>query len=242
MPHKITLLSNPIFISDAHYNSKRLDLEHLLGSILNKKVVCNQLILCGDMCDLLIGSVSYTLEYNRQIIDLINSISKTIEVIYIEGNHDFDLKGVFTKTRVFSIKEQPVVLEYKNNKILLLHGDKFVNEFFYENIYVPLLRNRVVLRVLNFIDSRFKNIISKKIILNQINKKKCFKIKNFKNRVEARKKALASFGTDIVLEGHHHQDETISQEEFIYINMPAFVCSNKYLELKDLTPYLDTKG
>jgi UDP-2,3-diacylglucosamine hydrolase len=234
MPHKIDISDNAIFISDAHYNKHRRDFYYFLKDIDKDKILCSQLIICGDMFDLLIGNIRYTISYNLDVLMLLNKISEKLEIIYLEGNHDFVLSNIMPKIKVFPISKQPIIANYKNSKILISHGDKFTNDIFYRYIYVVLSRNYFILKILNFFDNIFNNIISKSIISNQIIKNKCYKIENFNNRVQQRENLFNSYKADIVIEGHHHQDKIIKRRDFVYINLPAFACTKKYVTIKEL--------
>jgi UDP-2,3-diacylglucosamine hydrolase len=226
-----TLLDNHIIISDVHFNQKRLDVIPFLKKILDDQITTSQLILNGDIFDLLVGSIEYTITYNKSVIDLLNQISNKIEVIYLEGNHDFVLKNIFPNIKIFSIKEQPVIFKNKNNKIAISHGDIFTNDKLYD-IYVSIIRNKVFLKLLNFIDNRINNKISKWIINNQINKNKCYNIKNFEKIAKSRIKEYKNLDVNIIIEGHHHQNISIIDDNRKYINLAAFVCNKNYTKIE----------
>jgi UDP-2,3-diacylglucosamine hydrolase len=226
----LTLHDNHIIVSDVHFNQARLDFIPFLQKILDEEIITSQLILNGDIFDLLVGVIDYTIDYNKIIIDLLNKLSQKIEIIYLEGNHDFVLQNLFPNIKVYSIKQQPIILNHKNKKVAISHGDIFSGDKFYD-IYVSIIRNKIFLKLLNFIDKKIDNKISKSIINNQIIKNKCYKLEDFestaKNRIEYYKK----LNIDIIIEGHHHQDMTINQEKIKYINLPAFVCNKNYVKL-----------
>ncbi|MBL0708451.1 MAG: metallophosphoesterase, partial [Sulfurimonas sp.] len=123
MSHNLELKEGAFVISDAHYSHTRPQLLDLILDIKQDRLCPTQLILMGDIFDSLFGNVPYTYKINSQIIDAINNISKKIEVIYIEGNHDFNLKKIFPNTDVYSIDAQPVTLFYNDKKTLHSHGD-----------------------------------------------------------------------------------------------------------------------
>ncbi len=76
-----------IFIADGHENSKRDSFYKFLKKLQSKEIETPQLFLLGDMFDLLFGNITYTINKHKKEIDLLNSLSKEIEIHYFEGNH-----------------------------------------------------------------------------------------------------------------------------------------------------------
>ncbi len=215
-------------ISDAHYSHKRPQLLAFFKDIKNKKLNPTQLILMGDIFDLLFGGVARTIQRNSEVVDLINEISMDIEVVYIEGNHDFNLKQVFKNAKVFTITEQPIEVILEHKKAYLAHGD-FNSPLGYK-IYTSIIRNRFVLFVLNFINILFNNLILKKLD-NYLDKKDdCKKIENFESIVKSR--IENRFECEYFIEGHFHQDSTLKLKTTTYINLGAFACNQRYFVVK----------
>lgn len=224
----VLIKEGALIIADAHYSHMRPELFSLLEDIHSKKIIPTQLIFMGDIFDALFGSIDFTCKQNHGMIKLINDISTTLEVIYLEGNHDFNLKKIFPQAKVFSIQEQPVKAVYKDKKISLAHGD-FGGEFFYR-IYTSLIRNAFVLFVLKYID-----IFSNHAILNKLDaylsqKNDCKEFKNFQQFVE--KRLGEEYECDYFIEGHFHQNTQFDTAHFHYINLGAFACNQRYFIVK----------
>ena len=146
----IEIKEGAFVIADAHYSQQRPELLDFIKEIESKKLQATQLILMGDIFDALFGGIDYTLDKNAEIVKLLNNISKDIEVIYLEGNHDFNLKDVFPKAKVFPMKMQPVMCQYRDKSVCLAHGD-FDGAFFYK-LYSAIIRNPSVLFALKQLD------------------------------------------------------------------------------------------
>ena len=58
----------------------------------------------GDIFDFISGESKYFIQQNSDAINLLNKLSKDIEIIYLEGNHDYNLKIIFPNMEV--IKEK----------------------------------------------------------------------------------------------------------------------------------------
>lgn len=224
----IKILDGAFVVSDAHYSDKRPQLLDFIKDIHSKKLQPTQLILMGDIFDALFGGVEYTQKTNREIIRLLNEISLEIEVVYLEGNHDFNLKMIFPKAKVFPISSQPVICSYRDKKVLLAHGD-IEGDLGYK-IYTALIRNPVILFFLRILDSISGHYILKKLDIYLGKKDDC---KEFIGLREYMSKRLSGkYSCDYFIEGHFHQNKTIEFEDFVYINLGAFACNQRYFIVK----------
>ncbi|ADN08672.1 UDP-2,3-diacylglucosamine diphosphatase [Sulfurimonas autotrophica] len=229
MSHNPIVIKEGAFIvSDAHYSHLRPELFYLIQDIHSQKIIPTQLIFMGDIFDALFGSIAFTCKQNSEIIALINDISTTLEVIYLEGNHDFNLKNIFPKAKVFSIKDQPVEAVYKDKKVYLAHGD-FGGEFMYK-VYTSLIRNAFVLFLLKYIDIFSNHAILKKLDAYLSQKNDCKEFKNFKEFIEER--LAKKYDCDYFIEGHFHQNTQFDTAHFHYINLGAFACNQRYFIVK----------
>ncbi len=226
----IEIKEGAFLIADAHYSNIRPELFPLIEDIHSKKLQPTQLILMGDIFDALFGSITHTLEKNANIVKLINDISESIEVIYLEGNHDFNLKDLFPKVKVFTIQNQPIRTTYKDRTICLAHGD-FNGDFFYR-LYSSLIRSPYLLRILNSVDNSINNFILKKLDSYLNKKDDCKEFTGFREYIE---KHLSNRVTcEYFIEGHFHQNKSLEFENFRYINLGAFACNQRYFIVKSL--------
>ena len=228
MSHNIEILEGAFIVSDAHYSHKRPDFLNFLREIHSRKLQPSQLILMGDIFDSLFGGVAYTIKINEEAVKLLNDISLRIEVIYLEGNHDFNLKNVFTNTKVFPISKQPVAVTYNGDKILLAHGD-IESDFGYK-LYTLIIRNKLVIGALNIINYISSNYIIKKLDNYLSKKDDCKKFVGLEKFISDR--LLGKYKCKYFIEGHFHQNKTIKFEDFIYINLGVFACNQRYFIVK----------
>ena len=226
--NRLEILDGAFIVSDAHYSHQRPELLDFIKDIHSKKLCPTQLILMGDIFDALFGGVPYTQEVNQEAIRLLNEISLEIEVIYLEGNHDFNLQNIFPHTKVFPISLQPVTCQYKDKKVLLAHGD-IEGDFGYK-VYTSLIRNRAVLFVLRVVDSLTGHLILKKLDSYLSKKDDC---KEFTGLKEYMSKRLENkYSCDYFIEGHFHQNRSVEFEKFVYINLGVFACNQRYFIVK----------
>jgi len=221
----VTIKEGAFIVSDAHYSiSLRPELLEFLKEVETNKLLPTQLILMGDIFDALFGGVSFTQNVNHEIISTINKISKKIEVIYLEGNHDFNLKNIFKKAKVFPLSKQPLLCTYKNKKIVLAHGD-FDGGTAY-TVFTFLIRNPIVLYILQIIDTVTSHAILKKLDIHLSKKNDCKELQNFRQIVA--KRLESHYDCDYFIEGHFHQNKQFVYKSFTYVNLGVFACNQRY--------------
>ena len=232
MYHKtIEIKEDALFISDAHDNVTREAFYRFLCAIDEGEITTQQLFLMGDMFDLLVGQISYTHTHYQKTINLINQLSKNIEIIYFEGNHDFNLQKLFPDVTVIPIKKQPAVGIFHEHIILLSHGDW--NEDSNYQRYTKIIRNPFLLTLLNFYDKLRKYSISKSILKKQQQKYICLKLPNFFHFIKQKiqKYDIGVSKIDFICEGHYHQNKEFVFDTFTYKNFSSFACDKSYYQI-----------
>ena len=216
----INIKEGAFFISDAHYSSLRPQLLDFFYHIESAKLSPTQIFLMGDIFDTLFGSIQKTIIRNQKLVDIINNLSQKIEIIYLEGNHDFQLQTIFPNVKVFSIAQQPLECTYEDKKVILAHGD-FDGSFWYK-VYTAFARNKNVLRFLNLFDTFILN----KLDTYLAKKDDCKELSWFEDFIS--KRIENNYNCDYFIEGHFHQNKSIALESLNYINLGAFACNQRY--------------
>jgi UDP-2,3-diacylglucosamine hydrolase len=210
-----TFLKNgAVFIADSHYYHSNETLYTLLVEF--EKTPPSQLFLVGDIFQLLLD-FPYLIEYNKKVIDLINSIAKKCEVYYFEGNHDFCLDGIFSKDVV-------LLKELKKNGICINHGDIYLNDKLYK-FYTKIIRKKWFIKFINIASFNFiNNWLFKKIITKNI---RCDRMDSFEKLAKIKIKLYKN--CKFIIEGHYHQNMIYNN----YINLPSLYCQNSYLRYEN---------
>ena len=228
MSHNIELKEGAFIISDAHYASSRPELLSCIKDIQVKKLNPSQIIFMGDIFDSLFGGIPFTYKGNQELIDSINQLALTIEIIYLEGNHDFRLTKIFNNIKIIPINRQPLLCSFVDKKIYLAHGD-FDGALGYK-IYTYLIRNPFILFFLKIIDTLSSHAILK-YVDNHLNKKEdCNEFTGFYDFISNR--IINNYSCDYFIEGHFHQNKIINFKELNYINLAAFACNQRYFIVK----------
>ncbi len=112
----LELKNGAFFIADAHENDERQDFLAFLHALNEGQIQAPQLILMGDIFNMLVWQIHATHEFVAPYVNLLESIAnKGTEVLYIEGNHDFNVASFFKKVKVFSLQNQPLILKCPPN-------------------------------------------------------------------------------------------------------------------------------
>ncbi len=227
----ITIKQGALFISDAHDNAIRDGFYQFLVSLENGNIKTSQLFLMGDMFDLLVGEISYTRTHYQKSIDLINKLSNTIQIIYFEGNHDYNLTKLFPLLTVIPIALQPIICTFSHHTLYLSHGDIYQDKMYIR--YTKIIRNPYLLKSLNILDIIFNNFLSKKILFKQKQKSICHKQKHFLKIIKQKiqKYDIGVSKIDFICEGHHHQNEEFIFESLKYKNFSSFACDRSYYQI-----------
>jgi UDP-2,3-diacylglucosamine hydrolase len=213
---------NALFIADAHYPHHGDKFLNILQKIENQIIKTPQLFLMGDIFDLLFGYNDYIKTFSQEGIELLQKLSEKIEIIYIEGNHDFCLKEIFPNIKIYSRDEQPVHFKLNNQDVYMSHGDKYQTGLGY-NLYSKILRNRVTLTLLKPFE--------KEIIDHRIDKLKIKKICGDFRGYQKRFNDIISYypKNALIIEGHFHQALTYKN----YISLPSLACQQEVGVIKN---------
>ena len=214
----INLKNGAVFVADVHY--KKGDKKFLEFLKCLDKNPPSQLFLLGDIFHLLLP-FKFLIDYNKEAIDMINSIAQKTEVFYTYGNHDFWLDGIFNNVRISE------AFADKEKSIFLTHGDLTEKDFFYK-IYLKIIRNKNFIKLLNiFSFNFFNNWLFKKILKKRV---KCLQIKNFRQKVFLK---IADIYYNMIIEGHYHQNVFFKFGDKKYYGLCAYFCKKCYYTYKD---------
>jgi len=219
-----------ILVADSHYAPWRTSFIDFLRALENGEILTPQLILMGDNCDLLFGPITETSRLNQELVALLNALSKKMEILYLEGNHDFRLTSIFPDITLIARDQQPFVMKHGSETIALLHGDKGV-PFGYE-LYTALIRNRPLLYLLNAINTLLGGAIIAWLSRDMRRKNHCKEIENFEIIARRHSENKWIHECDIVIEGHYHQNKSFNFDLYRYINLGAFACNERYYVVK----------
>jgi len=220
------ILPGALLISDAHCSVRRPQLLSLLRAVDDGRLAAPQLILMGDIFDLLFGQIRVTHRMNAETVALLQAICRKIPVLYFEGNHDYNLQKLFPRATVVPLAAQPLACRCGKVRLLLAHGD--FNQPLRYRIYTALIRNPAVLHLLGALNRLTGNAIIGKLENYLAKKDDCYVIPGYEALVTRHLDGLDLSGTEVFIEGHYHQGKTYEVHGVRYFNPSAFACNLHY--------------
>ena len=118
-----------LFISDLHLSAERPQITALfLNFLKNRALKASHLYILGDFFDVWIGDD----DQSEPIPEVIKGLSKLhqsgVEVSFLGGNRDFVLAEGFAKQCHLKLLPEKVIINYFQQKILLMHGDQLCTD------------------------------------------------------------------------------------------------------------------
>jgi UDP-2,3-diacylglucosamine hydrolase len=224
------LRSGAILVADAHCAPWRTTFLDFLHALEHEEILTPQLILMGDVFDLLFGPIEATHLLNAEGIALLNRLSHKIEIVYLEGNHDFLLGDLFPRIRVIPRQQQPWITTFEGKTLALSHGDSSMGWGY--GLYTFLIRSRSILGTLHALDRVGGGYIVRELEKAMKSKIHCKTIEKFETLVSERLKGQKLDGVDILIEGHFHQNKSFDFPGLHYINLAAFACNERYFSVQ----------
>lgn len=225
-----SLQTGAILIADAHCAPWRTPFIDFLRALESGEIHTPQLILMGDVFDMLYGPIPRTYGYNTEGIDLLNRLSERLEIVFLEGNHDFLIAELFPRIEVVRREDQPLMMTYEGQNIAFSHGDSAMGMGY--EIYTALIRSPLVLAFLRTVDTLGAGFIVAWLEEQMKKKVHCRTIDHFKRLITRRLSVQNLEKVDILIEGHFHQNQMFSLSGLVYINLGAFACNERYFTVQ----------
>ncbi len=221
----IEVKEGAIFVADAHYASYRPLFKKLIDLIESGEIQTPQLFLMGDVFDLLMGPIKAFTKAEQKIVSQLQTLSQRLEIIYLEGNHDFQLKSIFPDMKIITLKDQPVQALYNGKEGYLAHGDW--NEGLLYRIYSLVIRNRFFLYFLHLCDTLLGGKLSLWFRTRMSRKKICHDFEGFESYIVKKFQRKDRYNGWFV-EGHYHQGSSFFVDGTFYHNLSAMACNKSY--------------
>ena len=124
----LNIKEGAIFVADSHFNQKNIEFLQFLNKLEKEEIKTSQLFLMGDIIDFISSECKYFIKQNHEIIDILNNLSKKIEIIYLEGNHDYNLQELFSNIKI-TFNSKSIIFE----SVQLLNAKSLLQILFYLN-------------------------------------------------------------------------------------------------------------
>jgi UDP-2,3-diacylglucosamine hydrolase len=116
---------NLYVISDLHIWGSGDPLYHsLLALVRDRSRPSDTLVLAGDLFDIFVGNKEvFVSEYSEFIAELKAAARRGVQIHYIEGNHDFQLRGALGGIGGLELHSEKVTVSCEGKRFFIAHGD-----------------------------------------------------------------------------------------------------------------------
>jgi UDP-2,3-diacylglucosamine hydrolase len=201
------LKEGALFVADLHWRPGDPSLPELVNFLLKKPPP--QLIFAGDIFHLLLNFPELV-EWNREGIEGLWELSRQSELYYLEGNHDFGIRGIL-----------PGVVEGLHSptqQITIHHGDW--GEGIGYSLYRWVIRRRVTQLLLHYGTGNWRNgWLFKKILEKPVRVPAQFPISQLFSRKNWK---------GVLIEGHYHTPGGFFQHQGRgYLALPCYYSTGR---------------
>ena len=235
-----------LILSDLHIWGPEDPLYRALLRFLNEQMTDGvSLFIVGDLFDIFIGNKAIFSQKYRELIDLLKLKCRSgANVYYLEGNHDFLLKGVFAGESRIEIFSEEIIFEWDQRLFYFCHGDRINPRDYSYRAFRMAIRNPLSKCLIDIcpgtiLDSvgRSLSATSRKYNPNANDET----IQMFRNYACDK----ISKGYDFVVMGHSHYLDDIKfkvdshQGQYVNVGFPRRDC--RYLEISPGEPFVSQK-
>ena len=259
----LEIQNDAIFIADSHTQTnaqnRRDSLILALQKMCDSNATPSQIFLLGDISNILVGNLKSSVKSNEMLLNAIDSLSKKAQVLYFEGNHDFNLDSILPDVRKIPRKNQPLLATFGKKRVLIAHGDIFLDKKY--EIYIKILSAKWTCKMLQMADFAtfgwLYNFIEKKVQSKKIRFLRessaiyalmQSRIQKYKNYIDSQ-----NLKVDLVIEGHFHlgkiikgsqdshespkntqdsRESTTQNSHFCYVALPSFLVNGEIFCIK----------
>jgi len=234
-----------IFLADAHLRAPEDDNYRLLLRFFAElQGTADTLCILGDLFDFRIGLPQLSFEEHEPIIAALVRLRQAgTRLIYLEGNHDFQLGPCFAERIGAELYVGPVVVSLQDKQVLLCHGDLVNRADWRYRLLYHTVRNRALLwsgrllpaSVIHRIRQRLQRSSGGRYADNSARWDYRRIISSYASRIRLQ-------GLDAVVLGHFHLPLLEQDDDFTLLAVGDWIGQFSYGELRDgvfsLTNYL----
>ena len=203
-----------LIISDLHLTNVEEDKIEFFANFCKLHALhADQLFILGDLFNTWVGD-DISLSSYKEIIEILQDLTKNTKVFVMVGNRDFLLSKKFELESGCKIINEPYKLEQNSKKFLLIHGDSLCTDDLNYQKLKKVLRNPII----QFVFLRLPKTFRLKLT-GQLRKKsieaQSYKSEELMDVNQASTDLLMSNypGFDLI-HGHTHRQKTHSDEKY----------------------------
>jgi len=195
------------------------------------------LAVLGDLFSAWIGRSELERPHHRLVLDAFRRLrARGCRVVYVEGNHDFFLRGRFAGDPFDLFDETSLDLRAAGRATHLAHGDLMNRHDRQYRAWRALSKSRPFFAAFNLLPRRSRLALVDRIEARMARTNMAFRGGFPVAEAIAYARARLRIGTEVLVFGHFHEERRIEVEEagkrgVIYV-LPAWRAGHRYLRLQ----------
>jgi len=227
-----------IFIADAHLRHEgdenyRLLMEFLAGL----RGTIDTLFILGDLFEFWIGYDTVPFTHYHPVLDRLRELAASgVEIVYLEGNHDFHMGPFFTEVLGARVHPGPTVVVIDGKRVYLCHGDEVNREDYPYRLLRFILHSPLTRKATRIVPPAVACWIAERMSHGS---KKSHGRRRHRWDYPALLRAFAAErfreGCDVVISGHFHIPLLDNTDGRILLSLGDWLSHYSYGEWKDGT-------
>jgi UDP-2,3-diacylglucosamine hydrolase len=225
-----------IFIADAHLRNPedrnyRTMLRFLEGLPGNTEI----LVIAGDFFEFWLGDSPSAFPHYEKVLKTLETVTHSgIKLIFIEGNHDFHLKGYFQRAFDADVFPESTALTLDGKRIFICHGDRINRADISYRVLRFLFRNPLTRLLARIVPSSIPALIAEKLGNHSKGKHQTVASKwDGKQLAKVFAESRFSDGYDVVVTAHYHDPFLEQKGEKTLLALGDWITQFSYGEWND---------
>ncbi|SJZ82311.1 UDP-2,3-diacylglucosamine hydrolase [Trichlorobacter thiogenes] len=225
-----------IFLADAHlHHPDDANYRLLLRFIQSLQGTADTLCILGDLFDFRVGLPALAFDEQEPLLKALEQLHAAgTRLIWLEGNHDFQLGADLAARLGAEIYPGPVLLELQGKQVFLCHGDLINKADWRYRLLYRTLRSRVTLQIGRMLPaSAVQGLRSR---LQRSSKGRYHKDRkrwDYSSMIRSYAASIHAQGADALVLGHFHQPFIDQQQDFSLVSLGDWISHYSYAELVD---------
>lgn len=225
-----------IFIADAHLQHEGDENYQLLMEFLDGlKGSIDTLFILGDLFEFWVGYETVPFTHYLPILARLEELVKSgVEIVYVEGNHDFNMGPFFTRTLGARVYPDSATIPIEGKNVYLCHGDNVNSRDYSHRLLRWVLHSPIIPVATHIIPPAVASWIAEKMSA-QSKKKHGRRRHQWDYTALLRSFAAERFreGCDVVVSGHFHIPFKDEADGTVLLSLGDWITHFTYGEWRD---------
>lgn len=231
-------LEGPVaLLGDAHLREQDAEVAAFVRFLDTLPADLTRLAILGDLFSAWIGRPELERPHQRQVVEALRRLrARGCGTVYVEGNHDFFLRGMMAGDPFDDFAEDTLDLNLAGCRVHLAHGDMVNRHDHQYRSWRALSKNRFLFAAFNLLPVRRRQLIVDDLERGMARTNMEFRGGFPVAECLAYARPRVRAGTDLLVFGHFHEERRIdilegNRRGTVFV-LPAWRTAHRYLRLE----------